>query len=114
MTEIEEIILSKSGWENFDSFGLMIFDIKTTKGKEVAHVMSEYSPEEIVIRYAFPNIKGNKISIAFNRATQQLNERKTDKEIFAQADISDFLLMIDTLVKKSKGLYIAPNKTLKN
>lgn len=114
MTELEKIILIKSGWENFDNFGLMVFDIKTPKGKEVAHVMSQYSPEEILIRYAFPNIKGNKISICFNRSTQQLNEKKTDKQLFAASDISDFLMMVDTLVKKSKGVYVAPSKTLKN
>lgn len=60
MTEIEKIILSRTGWENFDNFGLMVFDIKSSKGKEVAHIMSKYSNDEILIRYAFPNIKGKK------------------------------------------------------
>lgn len=114
MTEIEKIILSKSGWKSFDNFGLMVFDIKTPKGKEVAHIMSEYSSDEIFIRYAFPNINGNKINISFNRITQQLNEKKTDKEIFNASDISDFLLIIDTIIKKSKGMYVAPSKSLKN
>lgn len=114
MTEIEKIILSRTGWENFDNFGLMVFDIKSSKGKEVAHIMSEYSNDEILIRYAFPNIKGKKISVSFNRNTQQLNQTKTDKEIFATSDISDFLMMVNTLIKKSKGMYVAPTKTLKN
>lgn len=114
MTEIEKIILSKSGWKNFDNFGLMVFDIKTPKGKEVAHITSEYSTEEIFINYSYPSINGNKINISFNRVTQQLNEKKTDKEIFNASDISDFLLMIDTIIKKSKGIYLAPGKGLKN
>lgn len=113
MTEIEKIILNQSGWQNFDNFGLMVFDIKTPKGKEIAHIMSEFTSDEILIRYAFPNIKGSKISVSFNRKTQQLNEKKTDKEIFVASDISDFLVMVNTLVRKSKGMYVAPTKTLK-
>lgn len=114
MTEIEKNILSRTGWKNFDNFGIMVFDIKTDKGKDVAHVMSEYSHDEILIRYSCPNIKGEKISVSFNRLTQQLNQAKTDKEIFDSSDISDFITMINTLIKKSKGMYVAPIKTLKN
>lgn len=110
MTEIEKIILSKSGWDNFDNFGLMVFEVKTSKGKELAHVMSQFSNEEILIRYAIPNIKGKKVTVSFNRATQQLNANKTDKEIFAKSDISDFLMMVNTMIKKSKGMYVAPTK----
>lgn len=114
MTEIEKIILEKTGWHNSDNFGLMVFDIKTPKGKEIAHIISEFSHEEIKIRYAFPNIKGEKINVSFNRSTQQLNEKKTDKEIFENSDLSDFLVMIDTLVKKSNGMYYEKIKTVKS
>lgn len=112
MTEIEKIILSKSGWDNFDNFGLMVFEVKTSKGKEMAHVMSQFNNDEILIRYAIPNIKGKKISVSFNRTTQQLNANKTDKEIFDKSDISDFLMMVDTMIKKSKGMYVAPTKVM--
>lgn len=70
-------------------------------------------PDEILIRYAFPNIKGSKISVSFNRKTQQLNEKKTDKEIFVVVSDSDFLAWSILLAKKSKGMYVAPTKTLK-
>lgn len=110
MTEIEKVILSKSGWDNFDNFGLMVFEVKTSKGKDLAHVMSQFTNEEILIRYAIPNIKGKKITVSFNRETQQLNKTKTDKDIFERSDISDFLMMVHTMIKKSKGMYVAPTR----
>lgn len=110
MTEIEKVILSKSGWDNFDNFGLMVFEVKTSKGKDVAHIMSQFTNEEILIRYSVPDINGKKITVSFNRATQQLNKNKTDREIFEKSDISDFLMMMHTMIKKSKGMYVAPTR----
>ena len=113
MTEIEKRILTRSGWDDVTKLGLMVFDVKTSKGFNIAHIISEVSSEEIKVKYSYPNINGENISISFNREKQALNKIGTDTEILKNNSLSDFLTMVSILTKKSKGVYTSPAKVLK-
>lgn len=111
-SDIEKQILLNSGWneKEIDYFGVKIYKITNKEGKQISHVLSKSTENEIIIEFSVPDKNGEKINVVFDRKNQNINFEKTDQDIKTNEDLFGLLNIISITIQSNKGIFLPSKK----
>lgn len=111
-TELEKEILKKCGWDNkqIDFQGVMVHKISTEQNKSIAHLVTRVNEVELMIELSVPDSQGEKMKMVFDRKTQLISLDKSDVEINDEKSMQSFLLVVQSSINNTKGVFMATRK----